>query len=472
MSRVAAAVAAHHPATAAAGAEVLAEGGSAADAAVAAGLAACVAETTMTGLGGGGHAIHWDAAAASAQTLDCFVAVPGLERAAQPDPVEVVITFEAEPVPYLVGAGTVGVPGLPAGLHALWMRYGRLPWSRLVEPALALARAGVALPPSHARVLAMLEPALTLNEGAAAYAPGGRLLGAGGVPVLPGLVPLLELLREEGPRVFYKGPVADALVALMAERGGSLGRADLDAYEARWADAPRTHRAGVDVLARRDLAGMAATLARLPVLTGLDAAARARAVAGTLAGGDAHGHTTNVAVVDPQGNACALTSTLGLGSGDWLAGYGVHLNSMLGERDLLRGPLVPGARMGSMVVPTVVTDGDGLVAVAGGAGGARIRSAMVQTLAGVLDDGLDPSAAVERPRLHAVAGDPAGTGVVHAEPGADEAGLAALEADGWDVRRWRTRHHYFGGVGIVARGGAAADSRRDGAAVTVPAAAG
>ena len=72
-------VAAGHPATAAAGAEILGEGGSAADAAVAAALASCVAETVMTGLLGGGHAIHWDAAAGVARNLDCFCAVPSGE---------------------------------------------------------------------------------------------------------------------------------------------------------------------------------------------------------------------------------------------------------------------------------------------------------------------------------------------------------------------------------------------------------
>src|SRR5439155_3134515 len=74
--RLSAGVAAGHPATAEAGAEILSDGGSAADAAVAAGLAACVAETVMTGLLGGGHAIYFDAASGAARNLDCFVSVP------------------------------------------------------------------------------------------------------------------------------------------------------------------------------------------------------------------------------------------------------------------------------------------------------------------------------------------------------------------------------------------------------------
>ena len=70
-------IAAGHPATAEAGAEILAEGGNAADAAVAATLASCVAETVMTGLLGGGHGIYFDAETGTARNLDCFVAVPG-----------------------------------------------------------------------------------------------------------------------------------------------------------------------------------------------------------------------------------------------------------------------------------------------------------------------------------------------------------------------------------------------------------
>ena len=71
-------IAAGHPATVEAGIEVLADGGSAADAAVAASLASCVAETVMTGLLGGGHAIHYEAASGRARNLDFFIAVPGL----------------------------------------------------------------------------------------------------------------------------------------------------------------------------------------------------------------------------------------------------------------------------------------------------------------------------------------------------------------------------------------------------------
>src|SRR5438094_2549973 len=171
-----AAVAAGHPATTAAGIEILADGGSAADAAVAACLASCVAETVMTGLLGGGHGIYWDAREARARNLDCFVAVPSGRGGPM---LELHVPFGAELVHYAVGPASCGVPGLPAGLDALWREHGRLPWARLCEPALRLAKEGVDLPPAHAACLAMLEPVMTMNEGARIYSPGGRLLQPG-----------------------------------------------------------------------------------------------------------------------------------------------------------------------------------------------------------------------------------------------------------------------------------------------------
>ena len=120
-SRVRNVVAAGQAATAAAGAEILDEGGSAADAAVAASLASCVSETVMTGLLGGGHAIHFEAASGRVRNLDCFVSVPGVGGAPKhAELLELAVPFGAELVHYAVGIASCGVPGLPAGLDALW----------------------------------------------------------------------------------------------------------------------------------------------------------------------------------------------------------------------------------------------------------------------------------------------------------------------------------------------------------------
>jgi gamma-glutamyltranspeptidase/glutathione hydrolase len=162
-------------------------------------------------------------------------------------------------------------------------------------------------------------------------------------------------------------------------------------------------------------------------------------------------------VVDPEGNACVITTTLGLGAGVWLPGLGINLNSMLGEGELLTDDLVPGRRMSSYMCPLVVVGPDhGLAVAAGSAGASRIRTALVDTLLGVLVDGLDVADAIARPRFHAV------EDTIHAEYGCDPAELAALRAAGWQVVEWPDLNHYFGGVTAVGQAGAAGDPRRGG----------
>jgi gamma-glutamyltranspeptidase/glutathione hydrolase len=457
---VLAAVAAGHPATADAGLEILEDGGSAADAAVAAAFASFVAETVMTGLLGGGHAIYLESAAAVPRNLDFFVAVPGL--GAEPREatlLELEVPFGAELVHYAVGPASCGVPGVPAGLDALWRAHGRLPWTRLVEPALRLARAGVELPPAHASCLEMLAPVMTMDVGARIYAPRGTLLVAGERLEQPGLVDALSLLAAEGGSSVYRGSVAERVLAVMDERGGLVTRRDLEAYAPRWRDSVEVEYAGARFFTRGDLSGVPETLSRLRRLRGSRPRERAAALAEALAGGvGADGHTTNLCVADGDGGVCVLTTSLGLGSGDFVPGLDLHLNSMLGESDLLRGPLEPGTRMHSMMAPSIACGSGGASLAIGAAGGTRLRSALIEVAAGVLDERLAPQEAVDRPRLH-VAG-----GRVHLEPGWPDDAIEALEAAGYEVRLWPERHHYFGGVSAIAATGAAGDRRRSGVA--------
>jgi gamma-glutamyltranspeptidase / glutathione hydrolase len=458
VTALAPAVAAGHPATAEAGVEILADGGSAADAAVAAALASCVAETVMTGLLGGGHAIYWDAAAGRARNLDCFCAAPS---GSGEELIGLDVPFGEELVHYAVGAASCAVPGVAAGLGALWEAHGRLPWRRLVEPALRLAREGVGMPPAHAACLEMLAPVMTMREGARMYAPGGRLLQAGERLEQPGLVAALQSLAEEGASGAYTGTIGRALLELSNARGGRLTADDLARYEARWTEPVQVERGSREILTRAGLSGMPSTLERLPSLQGLTAAERTILLLAALDGAPApETHTTNLVTADEDGNACVLTTSLGLGSGDWLPGLDLHLNSMLGEVDLLVGSLEPGERMQSMMAPTIVLDRHGLALAIGAAGGTRLRTALVGVMAAILDEGVEPQEAVDRPRAHVAAG------VVNAEPGVDEDALARLEAGGLAVRRWPALHHYFGGVSGIGRRSAAADPRRSGAALS------
>jgi gamma-glutamyltranspeptidase/glutathione hydrolase len=341
------------------------------------------------------------------------------------------------------------VPGVLAGLGELWRRDGSLPWARLVGPAIRLARDGVDMPVAHASCLEMLAPVMTMREGKRIYAPSGHLLQTGERLQQPGLVPALEAVSEEGAE---SATLDAALLALMEERGGLVTREDLDSYKPAWGEPGRIEVRSFELASRIGLASPLPALARLG---GTDPVSFARALAN---GSDRAGDTTNITVVDGDGNAVVLTTSLGLGSGDWLPGLDLHLNSMLGETDLLVGDLTPGRRMASMMAPTVAFDGDGLALGVGAAGGTRLRSALVQVIAGILDDDLSARDAVERPRLHPV-GD-----VVNVEPGFAEPVLAALDAAGFTVRPWPSLHHYFGGVSAVSRSGAAGDPRRSGSA--------
>jgi gamma-glutamyltranspeptidase/glutathione hydrolase len=448
------AVAAGHPATAEVGALVLEAGGSAADAAVAAVMAACVAETVMTGLLGGGHAIYWDAASGEAWNLDCFCAAPSGTGG---ELVELAVPFGEELVHYAIGPASFAVPGIPAGLGALHERFGRLPWADLCKPAMGLARIGVDMPAAHASCLAMLAPVMTLDAGAHIYAPDGQLLGEGDRLRQPALEKVFALLAVEGASSMYSGSLAQSVLSFMRRRGGLVTHSDLVGYEALWSEPVDLEYAGARVLTRGGLSGVPGLLAQLPSLRALDETERVLTLLPLLETRGPETHTTNVSVVDADGNACVFTTSLGLGSGDFLPGLDLHLNSMLGEVDLLVGDLEPGRRMQSMMAPTLAVDEDGLALVAGAAGGTRLRSALAFVLAGILDEGLAPQVAVDRPRFHPAAN------VVNAEPGVDEAALVRLEASGRTVRRWSALHHYFGGVSAVGRAGAAADPRRSGA---------
>jgi gamma-glutamyltranspeptidase/glutathione hydrolase len=452
---VPAGIAAGHPATTAAGLEILEEGGSAADAAVAACLASCVAETVMSGLLGGGFAICYDAAAGATAALDFFVAVPSgvagpMEQLAVP--------FGEEIVRYDVGAASCAVPGNPAGLQELWRSRGRLPWARLCEPAVRLARDGVPMPAAHASCLAMLEPIMTLREGDRIYRPGGRLLDEGDLLLQPGLVTALEALAAEGGGSAYSGTIARALLELIEDRDGGVTREDLRSYRPIWFAPAEVALAGHRFFTRGTSWGVAEAIRRLPPLRELSPTARVLALLEALDAPGLDGHTTNMVAVDADGSACVLTHSLGLGSGDWLPGLDLHLNSMLGETDLVVGAHVPGERMQSMMAPSLAFDGAGLALAIGAAGGTRLRTALVTAAAGILDEGLEPQAAVDRPRAHPTAE------LVNAEAGVDEDALVALEVAGRTVRRWPSRHHYFGGVSAIGRTGVAADPRRSGSA--------
>jgi gamma-glutamyltranspeptidase/glutathione hydrolase len=470
--RVPAGIAAGHPATAAVGLSILAAGGSAADAAAGATLACCVAESVLTGIGGGGFATYYDAASRTVTCLDFFCAVPGLDGDVTAGPmVPIEVYFGGLPMNYAIGESSIGVPGVPAGCGEIHRRWGHLPWQQVVEPAVNLARSGVAIPAEQARTLVSVAAAMVPGAGAAIYSPGGKLLEGGDLLFHPGLDTALAALADEGPGVFYTGWIADRLIETIRAGGGAMGPRDLSEYQVLVLPVEQAPLAGARVFARHDLNETIATIGGLPPsMAELDRRERAVALAKALIsyGRQRLGDTTNISVVDRHGNACVVTVTLGIGSGVWLPGLGVHLNSMLGEGELITPDLAPGRRMSSNMCPLVVVDDDGeLLIAAGSAGASRIRTALISTLVNVLVDGDQMATAISRPRFHAVAPASGVPAMAHAEPGCPDEELDALQAAGFEINRWDHISHYFGGVSAIGHTGAAGDPRRGGIGLLV-----
>jgi gamma-glutamyltranspeptidase / glutathione hydrolase len=483
------AVAGGHPATTDAGAWALREGGNAVDAAIAAVLASVVAESPLTGLGAGGFMlVHTPGGGAT--LLDFFVSAGGRDgavRSVELDPIE--IDFGDTTQVFNVGPASCGVPGVPSGLAAAAERFGSMPLADLVAPAVGLAREGVEITAQHDYLFEILEPILAREpSGAAVYAPAGRILQRGERIVFAELAETLERLGDDGPGPFYRGDIAAAIAATVRERGGTLGAADLAAYETVVREPVRARFGGCEILTNPPPSSGGVLIAYalelltraggatdpISVVEVMERAQQARTpefLDGLYEDGfaarflaDRLGSTTHITALDGDGGCASVTCSNGSGSGVFVPGTGIQLNNMLGEQDL--NPFgfhdtEPGRRMPSMMSPTVaLRDGD-LVLGLGSGGSNRIRSAITQVILRHLGDGLDLTAAVRAPRLHFEAG------VVHAEPGIDPAALDRLEALGHTVVRWRDRSLFFGGVHAVAaaqgRPEGAGDPRRGGA---------
>lgn len=502
-------VAAGHPQTARAGADVLRAGGNAVDAAVAAALTSFAAESPLTGPGAGGFMLVHTAAGES-HLLDFFVAAPGcglsVREAAPLVPVEVAFSEDSVQT-FHVGPSSCGVYGTALGLVQALERFGTARLDDLTAPAARAARDGVEVGPMQELLLTILAPIFrSTPEATAIYEPDGRPARAGERIRLPELADLLDRLGAEGPGFLHHGDVAAAVSEWVVDRGGLLTAKDLAAYEVVERRPVRARFRGREVLTNPPPSSGGILIADALELLGRlglpgDTRALAEVIASTNRARDAEfvdglqhedyassfleagtldsvsqeiasrlGSTTHIAVVDGEGACATLTCSNGACSGVVVPGTGVHLNNMLGEEDLNpsgfhRHPA--GARVPSMMAPTVVLDGGEVEVALGSAGSNRIRSAIVQTVAAVVDGGMTAQSAVDSPRLH-VEGD-----LIDAEPGVDPAALDALGGRGWRIRRWREPNLYFGGVqavvrdpatGVITGGG---DPRRGGAVESV-----
>jgi gamma-glutamyltranspeptidase / glutathione hydrolase len=517
------AVAAGHPLTARAGARILEEGGNAVDASVAAAFAGWIAESPLTGPGAGGFALVLPGDRRPARVADFFVATPGIGRPAEPGAemhaVDVGFGDSETTQVFRIGEASCAVPGATAGLAAIHEAYGRLPWRVLLEPAIELARSGVALSREQAHLHAILDLILRHSpEGRRVYSrPGGGRLAPGDVLHLPDLAGTLEQIAAEGADALYRGELARTIVGTVEGGGGTLTVEDLAAYRVIWRRPVRVPYRGWEVVSNpppssggiliayglallersaHGRPGSAEGIASLAEVmreqtrardegftTGLHrgglanrllsaeslafAHSRIEARLGGAAEPAPAGGTTHVSVIDEDGNAASVSSSTGSGSGVIVPETGVHLNNMLGEYDLVAGgPAIPGRRLTSMMAPTIVVGESGPRLVVGSAGSVRLRGAIMQVIENVVGHGLGVAAAIDAPRVHV--DEPH----VHCEGGFDPGELDRLGAMGYDVVRWRRRNLFFGGtnaVELLSDGAlaAAGDARRGGDGVVV-----
>jgi gamma-glutamyltranspeptidase/glutathione hydrolase len=502
-------VAAGHPLTAEAGADVLRSGGNAVDAAVACVLMSFVAESPLTGPGAGGFMLVHTAAGED-HLLDFFVAAPGrglIEREpAALMPIDVHFSENAIQR-FNVGPSSCGAYGTTLGLAQALERFGTLALGDLTSGPARAAREGIGVVPMQAFLFEVLEPIFrSTPECAELYAPGGVLLAEGERFRFPELGDLLDRLGTDGPGFLYAGDVAVAVSDWVLERGGLLSRDDLREYEVVEREPARVTYRGRQVLTNpppssggiliADALGILERLERRP-----DPCVIAEVIASTNRARDEEfleglategylerflredaldtvatdvrsrlGNTTHIAVMDAEGGCASVTCSNGSCSGVVVPGTGMHLNNMLGEHDL--NPLgfhlhEPGTRVPSMMAPTVVLSGGRPEVALGSAGSNRIRSAILQTILGVVDHGMPAQEAVSSPRIHVEGRE------LDAEPGSDASALDRLEASGWTVRRWAEQNLFFGGVQAVARNeetgelSGGGDPRRGGAATVV-----
>jgi gamma-glutamyltranspeptidase / glutathione hydrolase len=439
------AIAAGHPLTAEAGARVLREGGNAVDALLAAAFTAFVTEGPLTGPAGGGFALVHEPSG-STTMLDCFFAMPAAPLGEME---ELVIDFGGSGTQvFHVGEGSVAVPGLLTGLEQVHRRFATREWRDLVEPAVALAREGFERDEQRVFLHTILEGILQRHEG------GRRIYGDPARVRTVDACETLERIRDAGAAI---------LVQLLPELAD-----DLRSYRVLETQPLELGILGREIRSTPSQGGVVVRrilefLAAHDGQPRLEAEARAVADAyGPLGSGPLPG-TTHISVVDGDGLAAGLSSSLGSGSGVFRGG--TQLNNMLGELDVIgTGPNAAGDRLASMMTPTLVLESGRPELVIGSAGSVRLAGAIAQVTWRFLG-GMHVADAICAPRVHVE------STTVHLEGGWPDEDIAALPAS-WDVNRWEGLNLFFGGVQAVEHTSegsfeAAGDPRRGGVGIVV-----
>lgn len=455
------------------GVAVLQAGGNAVDAAVATAFALAVTLPQAGNLGGGGFLLVRPAGGAPPQALDFRETAPSkATRGLFLDP-----DGEVDKRLARYSHRSVGVPGSVAGYADALARWGSWPLDRVIEPAIALARDGFAMPRSLARDISRSLDRLQRwpQTRAVVAKPDGGAYEPGEPFRQPDLANTLALIARDGPDGFYRGPIAVAIADEMRRHDGLIDEADLDGYRTVVREPVRGSYRGAEIVSMPPPSsggalliqmlnvledwpvgefgfGSAALLHRmaeamrrayadrfrhladpafhdvpLAGLTSKDYAEALRASidlrrateSRTLGPGDPSvyesANTTHLSVMDRDGAAVALTTTLNFafGTGIVAEGTGIFLNNEMDDFSarpgaangfgLVQGEentIQAGKRPLSSMAPTLVLDGPGTVIATGGQGGSRIITSVLQFLVNTLDHGMNLAEASLAPRIH------------------------------------------------------------------------
>ena len=451
------------------GAGIMERGGNAVDAAVAVSFALAVVNPQAGNIGGGGFmvvrmadgtaaALDYREKAPLAATRDMFLDADGN------------VSDKS-----MVGHLASGVPGSVMGMWEAHRRFGTLPWAELVEPAALLADGFEVHQRFRRNITSSLQGLRRFAATAATYLPGGRIVELGETFRQPELAATLRRIRDQGTEGFYGGETADLIVAEMERGEGLITHQDLDAYRAVWRDPIEFTYRGHTILSMPPSSSGGATMAEMANILepydlgglpwhsgemvhllveawkrsyadrntyladtdfvdiplqrmtskvyaaerGADISERATPSTdiGPGLGPPAEGeNTTHISVVDADGNAVAVTTTLNsfFGSKVMVTGAGFVLNNEMddftakpgtpNQYGLVQGAnnaVGPGKRMLSAMTPTVVLNPAGeLFFVTGTPGGATIITTVFQTIVNVIDYGMNVVQAVNAPRIH------------------------------------------------------------------------
>jgi len=436
-------VAAAHRRAAEVGARVLEAGGNAVDAAVAVSFAIGVVEPWMSGPAAGGAMVLWRAGEGRARVVDYGMRSPLALDPADYPLVPGAIAKDLFAWPAVVddrnvqGATAVAVPGVVAGMGLAHAEYGRLPWRDLVAPAVSLAKEGMLVDWFATLLITSVARALAADPDAARmFLDDGKWpIGGGWTSAFDhhldqsAMAATLEQLARNGPREFYQGEVARALVRDLRQKGSRMAEADLAGYQARVVDAQTVRYRDGRVHVAPGLTGGPTLAHALGVLESELTPARgtpgaasyvayARALeeafdarfadmgdaAGLAEAAHAPSCTTHFNVVDRHGNMCSVTQTLLsiFGSRVVSPTTGLLMNNGIMWFDPEPGKpnsLGPGKRCLCNYCPVVGEAADGRRFALGASGGRKIIGAVLQIISFLMDHGLSLEQAFHQQRI-------------------------------------------------------------------------